>query len=445
MKKELLLFLIILCFTFFFGCSNSEYNKIMVLGKQALKEEKYDEAIGYFKDALKEKPDNDEAIQLMLDAQDKKSLAEIMKKQDKEQKEEVKDVKKAESKEVIAYSSSKIYQWSGDYYNRFNVDEKIDLDGDGIKERITITGDSYVTDKYKISIKGEKLQEIELPYLYYEDSYIDVYIVDLNGDGFFEIIHNEGYRLFGIKIFTYDGTKLKRVSKELVGKIKNIDNEKILTYEDLYTVKDNKLFNANNELVGNFDGIEDVTVAFGSPGNEKPNESTIRQEKILSRNLSVEEFRNNYNKYYEEFYEDVEAEFKKSNGKDLEKVLIENFNDHSSGNKYIYLNDYLFLYIILTEAGYISAIDLMYETSLIEEVEVNAIPRFTVQQLLTIQSIIKATNPNADIDYIFDEIVNQKYKEGKTEAVVQLDGIIYAETSDSFKGKTHFIVGIQLE
>jgi tetratricopeptide (TPR) repeat protein len=79
-KRIVLNFSLILGLTLSTGCQDKAANKfdsLMEIGIVALQEERYDDDIVSFRKGLEEKPNNEEALQLLEEAEKKKSQAEL--------------------------------------------------------------------------------------------------------------------------------------------------------------------------------------------------------------------------------------------------------------------------------------------------------------------------------------------------------------------------------
>lgn len=390
------------------GCSaeSKQYYQYVKDGKMALVVKQYDNAIELFEKALVVKPEDESAAKLL---------------------EEAKAAKEANAAELAATEQEEIDMEQSDENTGFadlQIEEK---DGEFFINGITL----LMTMEEVISKWGEP-DSIKAP--------------DLNDDYYASDYEEWNFLHYGDIVLTIYSDQLRGMSYETGEFVFTAPWYENLGEPDESTLDANIFYTDLHYL--SFSTV-DPYIEWGELDPKPKEEAADASSEVTALNagMTLEAFTEAFNAEYAQVFEKANEQ----SGNKLEEMRL--------NYEAIEVKEGLFTYRFsdpqLTLTGFLTENQTLSSVGLIakhgdglpkDENETNERMLTAMHQIVITETLIKATNPNTtpdEMEYIFDELVNQQYKEFKDEANVELNGYLYSEKSFEKDKRTIFLIEIR--
>lgn len=392
------------------GCSaeTKQYDQYVKDGKMALVVKQYDNAIELFEKALVVKPEDESAAKLL---------------------EEAKAAKEANAAELAATEQEEIDMEQSDENTGFadlQIEEK---DGEFFINGITL----LMTMEEVISKWGEP-DSIKAP--------------DLNDDYYASDYEEWNFLHYGDIVLTIYSDQLRGMSYETGEFVFTAPWYENLGEPDESTLDANIFYTDLHYL--SFSTV-DPYIEWGELDPKPKEEAADASSEVtdLYAGMTLEAFTEAFNVKYAKVFEKVNEQ----SGNKLEEMRLnfsqEDIEVEGSLFTYPFADPQLTLIGYLTEENTLSSVGLISKHGdglPKDENEANEIMLSSMHQIVITETLIQATNPNTtpdEIEYIFDELVKQQYKEFKDEANVELNGYLYSEKSFEKDKRTIFLIEIR--
>ncbi|MGB3259727.1 DUF2628 domain-containing protein, partial [Paenisporosarcina sp.] len=177
----------------------------------------------------------------------------------------------------------------------FSITEDIDVDNDGVLDKVTFqggpeNGDSYLNENVELIVEFN--HGGSTPITLMAENYPAVYFYDIDQDGWMEVFYETGYRVTSVDMyqFTPDGLEY---STSLSGSIVEFTNDEVITSDDVYPYDEFKKFS--------FTSKEDESAESDSSYDSAETTDMGIEDESLSLDIYLDDFLSQFSASYTDY------------------------------------------------------------------------------------------------------------------------------------------------